>query len=61
MKEERTQDGHFIVDDVAFPDGMKVLGDYIHDKNLKFGIYSCAGTMTCAGRAGSLYHEEIDA
>ena len=61
MKEERTPDGHFIVDDVAFPDGMKVLGDFIHDKGLKFGIYSCAGTMTCAGRAGSLYHEEIDA
>ena len=40
---------------------MKDLGDYIHSKDLKFGIYSCAGTMTCAGRAGSLYHEEIDA
>jgi len=61
MKENRTADGHFIVDEVAFPDGMKVLGDYIHSKNLKFGIYSSAGTMTCAGRAGSLYHEEIDA
>jgi len=61
MKEERTADGHFIVDDSAFPKGMKVLGDYIHSKDLKFGIYSCAGTMTCAGRAGSLYHEEIDA
>ena len=61
MKEERTEDGHFIVDEVAFPKGMKNLGDFIHSKGLKFGIYSCAGTMTCAGRAGSLYHEEIDA
>jgi alpha-galactosidase len=61
MQEERTADGHFIVDTEAFPNGMKDLGDYIHSKGLKFGIYSCGGTMTCAGRAGSLYHEEIDA
>ena len=61
MKEGRTADGHFIVDTVAFPKGMKALGDYIHSKGLKFGIYSSAGTMTCAGRAGSLYYEENDA
>merc|ERR1712060_818920 len=61
MLEDRDDQGHFIVDPQAFPSGMKDLGDYIHDKNLKFGIYSCAGTNTCAGRAGSLYHEEIDA
>ena len=61
MLPERTDDGHFIPDPQAFPKGMKDLGDFIHDRNLKFGIYSCAGTMTCAGRAGSLYHEEIDA
>lgn len=30
MKEERTADGHFIVDTDAFPKGMKDLGDYIH-------------------------------
>lgn len=40
---------------------MKPLGDYIHQNGLKFGIYSSAGTMTCAKRAGSLYHESIDA
>jgi hypothetical protein len=61
MLEERTADGHFIVDPVAFPSGMKALGDYIHSQGLKFGIYSSAGTMTCAGRAGSLDHEKIDA
>ena len=61
MLEDRDDQGHFIVDPKAFPSGMKDLGDYIHDKNLKFGIYSCAGTNTCAGRAGSLYHEEVDA
>jgi alpha-galactosidase len=40
---------------------MKALGDYIHSKGLKFGIYSCAGTMTCAGRPGSLDYEDVDA
>jgi len=28
---------------------------------LKFGLYSDAGTETCAGRPGSLGYEEIDA
>ena len=61
MKADRTSDGHFIVDEGKFPDGMKKLGDYIHSKGLNFGIYSSAGTMTCQGLAGSLYYEEIDA
>ena len=58
---ERTEDGHMIPDPERFPNGMKPLGDYIHANGLHFGIYSCAGTMTCAHRAGSLYHEDIDA
>jgi alpha-galactosidase len=40
---------------------MKALGDYIHSKGLRFGIYSSAGTKTCEGRPGSLDHEETDA
>ena len=60
METDRTADGHFIPTEY-FPSGMKALGDYIHDKGLKFGIYSSAGTLTCAGRAGSLNYEEIDA
>ena len=40
---------------------MKAIGDYIHGKGLKYGIYSSAGTKTCQGRAGSLNHEEVDA
>ena len=34
---------------------------YIHSKGLKFGLYSDAGTNTCACRPGSLGYEEIDA
>ena len=40
---------------------MKSLGDYLHSKGLKFGVYSSAGTKTCQGRAGSLGYEQIDA
>jgi alpha-galactosidase len=43
-----------------FPD-MKALGDYIHSKGLKFGIYSSPGAKTCGGFEGSLGHEEQDA
>src|SRR5579863_2909040 len=43
-----------------FPD-MKALGDYIHSKGLKFGIYSGPGPKTCAGYPASYQHEEDDA
>jgi alpha-galactosidase len=43
-----------------FPD-MKALGEYIHSKGLKFGIYSSPGPATCAGYPGSYQHEEQDA
>jgi len=53
--------GNIIVDSLKFPNGMKHLADYIHSKGLKFGIYSDAGTHTCAGRPGSKGFEKIDA
>jgi alpha-galactosidase len=43
-----------------FPD-MRALGDYIHSKGLKFGVYSSPGPKTCAGFEGSYGHEEQDA
>ncbi len=39
---------------------MKALGEYLHDLGLKYGIYSDAGTWTCAGMAGSLGYEQQD-
>ena len=44
-----------------FPSGIKALADYIHSKGLKFGIYTDAGTLTCAKRPGSIGHEYQDA
>lgn len=43
-----------------FPD-MKALGDYIHSKGLKFGIYTGPGPGTCAGAPASYGHEAQDA
>ena len=43
-----------------FPDFRGMI-KYIHSKGLKFGLYSDAGTNTCARRPGSLGYVEIDA
>ena len=50
---ERDADGTIQPDPQRFPSGMKALGDYLHERGLKFGIYSDAGAKTCAGRPGS--------
>jgi alpha-galactosidase len=57
----RDENGEIVADKDRFPHGIKYLADYIHSKGLKFGIYSCAGTKTCAGRPGALGHEYQDA
>ena len=33
---------------------MKALGDYLHSKSVKFGIYSSPGPKTCAGYEGGV-------
>lgn len=58
---ERDKNGYLVPDPNKFPNGMKAVADYVHSKGLKFGIYSCAGTMTCAGHPSSLEHEFADA
>jgi alpha-galactosidase len=39
---------------------MKALGDYIHSKGLRFGIYSSPGPTTCAGFTATWQHEQQD-
>ena len=58
---ERDADGFIQPDPARFPSGMKALGDYLHNRGFKFGIYSDAGSKTCAGRAGSQGYESQDA
>jgi alpha-galactosidase len=57
----RDATGNIVADAKTFPSGIKALADYVHSKGLKFGIYSDAGTMTCAKRPGSRGHEFQDA
>ena len=57
----RDAGGNIVIDAQRFPSGMKALGDYIHSKGLKFGIYSDAGWGTCQKRPGSQGHEYQDA
>lgn len=60
-KSERV-DGKLSNENVKFPEGFKSLGDYIHAKGLKFGMYNDIGTNLCAGAAvGTCGYEEVDA
>jgi alpha-galactosidase len=52
----------FIVPDAAhFPNGIPPVADYVHQKGLKLGIYTDAGSATCQGRPGSKGREVADA
>lgn len=39
----RNSEGRLFANKKKFPNGMRVLSDYIHSKGLKAGIYSDAG------------------
>jgi hypothetical protein len=47
MAKTRNANGDLQADPTRFPSGMKALGDYIHNKGLKFGIYGDRGVRTC--------------
>jgi alpha-galactosidase len=64
----RDSAGNLQGDPGRFPSGMRALGDYIHARGLKFGIYQVPVDKTCAqyfgsypGATGSQGHEEQDA
>jgi len=61
VKDHRDKNGDLIPDPIKFPNGMKSLIDYVHSKGLKFGLYNCAGTNTCAGYPGTRGYEYQDA
>ncbi|MDG4808885.1 ricin-type beta-trefoil lectin domain protein [Micromonospora sp. WMMD1120] len=64
----RDSSGNLQGDPTRFPSGMKALGDYLHARNLKFGLYQVPVDKTCAqyfgaypGATGSRGHEVQDA
>ncbi|MEU5907308.1 alpha-galactosidase [Micromonospora sp. NPDC047467] len=64
----RDASGNLQGDPTRFPSGMKALGDYLHARGLKFGLYQVPVDKTCAqyfgaypGATGSQGHEAQDA
>ena len=62
--------GQLLIHPQRFPNGLKVVADFIHSKGLKAGIYSDAGRNTCGsmfngdvtGQGGGFYgHDQQDA
>lgn len=47
MQDTRGSDGNLRPNTSRFPSGMKALGDYIHSKGLKFGLYHAPREKTC--------------
>ncbi len=59
---DRRVDGKLSNEEIKFPSGFKALGNYIHEKGLKFGMYNDIGTNLCAGaEVGTCGHEAEDA
>ncbi len=68
MNPDRDSAGNLQGDPGRFPSGMRALGDYLHNRGLKFGIYQAPLDRTCAqyfgsypGATGSQGHEAQDA
>jgi len=53
--------GPQVPDPGRFPDGLPAVIAHVHDKGLKFGLYTAAGNVTCGGNPGSCMHEVVDA
>ena len=60
MAKNRDENDPLQADPEKFPSGMKAIGDYIHGKGLKYGIYQDRGKWTCQQLPGSFGHEKID-
>ncbi|XP_023241723.1 alpha-N-acetylgalactosaminidase-like isoform X2 [Centruroides sculpturatus] len=61
MSRHRDKNGHLVADPKRFPNGIKFLAKYMHDRNLKLGIYQDFGLLTCMGYPGIVGHMETDA
>ncbi|KRY67575.1 Alpha-N-acetylgalactosaminidase, partial [Trichinella pseudospiralis] len=57
----RDQDGRLMADPIRFPHGIKWLGEELHKRGLKLGMYTNIGSKTCMGYPGSGEDIEKDA
>ena len=60
--DQRNATGHIVADPRRFPSGAESLGQHLHARGLRFGLYTARNTRTCSGKMpGSLGHEQLDA
>eukprot|EP00300_Choanocystis_sp_HF-7_P033796 c46228_g1_i1.p1 GENE.c46228_g1_i1~~c46228_g1_i1.p1 ORF type:complete len:436 (+),score=83.99 c46228_g1_i1:154-1308(+) len=57
----RNEDGVLEPNATRFPNGLAYLSSYMHQRGVRFGLYSDIGTMTCAKYPGDQGSEELDA
>eukprot|EP01059_Diplonema_ambulator_P032224 TRINITY_DN621_c0_g2_i2.p1 TRINITY_DN621_c0_g2~~TRINITY_DN621_c0_g2_i2.p1 ORF type:complete len:397 (+),score=118.11 TRINITY_DN621_c0_g2_i2:48-1238(+) len=57
----RDSQGRLFPDPQRFPSGFQALGDYMHQKGVKFAVYTAESATTCAGYPASKGYEKIDA
>ncbi|KRZ12767.1 Alpha-N-acetylgalactosaminidase, partial [Trichinella zimbabwensis] len=57
----RDQNGRLMADPIRFPHGIKWLGEELHKRGLKLGMYTNIGSKTCMGYPGSGEDIEKDA
>jgi len=53
--------GTIDADPTRFPSGLRAFSEYVHAKNMSFGVYTSQSEVTCQARPGSWEHEALDA
>ncbi|KAF2759868.1 glycoside hydrolase [Pseudovirgaria hyperparasitica] len=61
LEYSRAENGSLVWNSTLFPDGLIWLGEYLHERGFKYGIYQDAGNLTCGGYPGSRDYEDLDA
>lgn len=61
QKDPPRVDGRLVPDPTRFPSGFSALAEYVHSKNVRFGVYTAESPTTCAGYPASATHEAVDA
>ena len=55
----RSPNGSINADPERFPGGMKALADYVHSKNLKFGVCECCRLCCATAYVSSSLHQAV--
>uniref|UniRef100_A0A7E4VJU6 Alpha-galactosidase n=1 Tax=Panagrellus redivivus TaxID=6233 RepID=A0A7E4VJU6_PANRE len=61
MSDARNKEGTLPANQTRFPDGILALAEFMHNRNLTFGIYQTVDTLTCQKYPGSFGHFKKDA